>query len=134
MLIGYYKSDEHLKWIKENRKYNIRTGDAIGSRNITSKEAGAEYLLLYGKASVESGLIYKLSPNGPRVLSKSEIKRLNYPKANHPSYLVFDLEDQIEDEFKSMVWKFKSLKEYYKDEVGAPFVVTLAELMKTIVK
>ena len=134
VLIGYYKSDKHLNWIMENKKYNIRTGDANGARSITSKEAGARYLLLYGKETVaESGLFYKLSQSGPKVYLKNDLTYLDYPNPKTDSYLVFDL-DEPEDEFKNEKWNFKKLNEYFEDIEGAPFTVSLTDLMKAVVK
>lgn len=62
---------------------------------------------------------------------------LNYPDPKHAPYLVFEFDDQVEEEFKNMKWRFKELNEYYKDKKRqgrSPFTVTLSELMKMVVK
>jgi len=133
VLVGYYRSNEQLEWIKSKSKYNLRTGDQNGARSITSKEAGARYLLLYNQSTIESDLFFKLSSNGPKILSAEEMKNSGYTHPHHPNYLVFDLKE-AETEFKGRKWKVKDLNEYYEDKTeGAPFTVTLAELMKVVI-
>ena len=61
VLVGYYKSQEHLDWILRNQIYNTRTGSAKGSISISSREAAAKYLLLYTSNEIITNKFYKLN-------------------------------------------------------------------------
>lgn len=135
VLVGYYKSKEHLDWILKNRLYNARSGTARGSISISSKEAGAKYLLLYTKNDTVTNRIYKLNKNGPEVFTSNELSQIGYPNPNYKSYLVFKIEDTIEKEFLNMKWDLFRLDEFSeKATIGVPIVYTLSDLMGAIIR
>lgn len=49
VLLGYYRSPEHLAWIEGTRRYNMRFGDRSGAVEVTGAEASAELLLLWSQ-------------------------------------------------------------------------------------
>jgi hypothetical protein len=128
VLIGYYKDDIHLNWIESEGFYNVRYGDKY---DLSTNEIDAQYLLLYSKDQTESSLFYKLKHNGTKVYTKSELKN-NLKYKSTPSqemYLVFQLEDECEKEFKSLNIDLSRL-----NGLGAnkrPIAISIEELMKS---
>jgi len=135
ILIGYYRTPEQLKWIQDNNMYNVRTYDSHGSVKLSSKEAGAKYVLIYGENEDESSKFFKLKSEGPKIFSKADINEKNYPHAEHDYYLVFNFAEETELEFKNMKWNINSLLEKYgTDSKGFPFSVSLTQLMNNLIK
>ena len=70
------------------------------------------------------------------MFSKNDMLELFYPNPDpRDFYLVYNIEDIIEKEFKSMKWDITQLSRYESSRgSGKPFAVSLTELMKVIVK
>ena len=135
VLVAFYKNPEHLKWIIKNHLYNARTNSERGSLSITSHEAGAKYLLLYTHNEAITSNFFKLAKNGPRILSKVDLIKISYPFPRHNSYLVFEIEKEVEIEFKGLFWDLTKLYKYNNSIAsGIPFSVSLTELIKAIKK
>ena len=91
ILIGYYKNDQHKKWILEKRLYNARLGDAKGSVDVTPQLLSAKYILLHGKEGVS---LCQLDGKGPRIITKADlIINHEYPSQNPNAeyYLLFNI-------------------------------------------
>jgi len=131
VLVAYYKDEHHLNWIRKNRLYNSRTGPSRGSLRLNPKVTGAKYLLLHGEGELQTTKLYKLKSDGPRIFSKEEMIEREYPDPSQNFYLVFDIVDECEEEFKKYAWDV-GLLEMYKKGRGSvlPFSVTLTDLMK----
>jgi len=136
VLIGFYKDDNHLEWIIRNKLYNARTGSAKGSLRLSQKETGAKYILLHTTGETKTNKILKVKADGPRMFSKNDMLELLYPNPDpRDFYLVYNIEDIIEKEFKSMKWDITQLSKYESSRgSGKPFAVSLTELMKVKVK
>lgn len=110
VIIGYYKDTEHLNWILEKKLYNVRAGRDRGSLDLSSDVCSAQYMLLYGK---EGMFKFRLKANNVRVWSKEELEKSGYGKPRHEFYLLFFIEEQLEEgEFVQMQFdkdKFKAL-------------------------
>ena len=131
VLVGWNKSDEHLKWVLREKIYNFRMDTRAGSLRLEPEITAAQYLLLHkegGKA--EQGLL-RITSKGPRVLSKEALKRRGYP--GEPSgdfYLVFDVEQATEfDAFHCDYSKLPNRPEGKKS--AAPFAVRLDAVLAT---
>lgn len=133
VLIGYYKSEEHLAWITQNRLYNFRAGNGVGALVLSKETVGARYLLLHTKGQQYSGQLWKIVGNGPQVFSKQDLLAKGYPKPGQDYYLVMKLEPVQEAEFANLQWDFKRLRNYPSRRAAAfPFTASLAELMRVI--
>ena len=91
ILIGYYKNDQHKKWILEKRLYNARLGDAKGSVDVTPQLLSAKYILLHGKEGIS---LCQLDGKGPRIITKADlISNHEYPSQNPNAeyYLLFNI-------------------------------------------
>ncbi|GAB2484900.1 DUF2357 domain-containing protein [Algoriphagus taiwanensis] len=131
VLVGYYKSAEHLAWIEKERKYNFRTGTGNGSLALDFKTVSAKYLLLHTGGDKDSSKLWKIVSKGPRVYSKSDLENLKYPNPSHEFYLVIELEAVNEKEFIGKIWDFKGLPNYKKGNASAfPFTSSLSDFFK----
>lgn len=101
ILIGYYKDEQHLNWIRQKKYYNTRAGRIKSSIKITPEVANARYLLLYGPLGE-----YKFTINqekGLHIWSKEDLIAGEYPNPTHDTYLVFPILNEItEGEFAEM--------------------------------
>lgn len=135
VLVAFYKDAEHLKWITQNKLYNARTGSTRGSLRLSLKETGAKYLLLHTTGETKTSRILKLKKSGPRIFSKQNMVAKNYANPSQEFYLVYDIEDDLEKEFKSMVWDITKLEGYLNSRGSAlPFSTSLTNMMKHLVK
>jgi len=56
ILVGWCKSDKHLKWIIDKKLYNFRMDATSGSLRLKPEISKAQYLLLHGDSKAISGL------------------------------------------------------------------------------
>lgn len=108
VLLGYYRSEEQLKWILNKKHYNVRSGKDRGSLSLSSSVCAARFMLLYGKEG-----IYKfiLKPNSVRIWDKQDMINDGYKNPHHDFYLVFFIEKQIiEGDFAKMDFDRDKLK------------------------
>ena len=133
VLIGYYKSQEHLDWIMKNWLYNGRAGDRGGSIAVSKEIVTARYILLINGR--ESTLL-KINSGGPKVFGYKEMKERQYPfNPNDDNedkiYLVFRLNKKgIEKELQKYEWNPKDMKKLKLSKYGRFDVVGLTDLMK----
>jgi len=134
VLIGYYKDAVHLKWIDDQKLYNVRTGSTRGSLRLSPKETGAKYLLLHTIGETTTNRLFKLGSKGARIFSKNDMLLKSYTNPSQDFYLVYDIASEIEKEFKNARWNISQLDGYSGARNSAkPFAVTLTELMTVIV-
>lgn len=138
VLIGYYKSKEHLNWILENSLYNGRAGDRGGAIAVTKEIVTARYILLHNG---REAALYKINLGGPKVFGYNEMVDRKYPfKPNeeHPKeknedkiYLVFRLnKNGIEKELQKYEWHPEDIKKLKLTRYGKFDVIGLTDLMK----
>jgi len=133
VLIGYYKSELHLKWVRDNLLYNVRTGTGNGALPLDINLISASYLVLYSDGKERTNLMFKICKNQHKVYARSDLKKLDYPNPGHKNYIVFKLESHLEPEFAEKQWNLKNLKGFNEQDVtAAPFYVTLSELMTVV--
>ena len=102
VLIGYYRTEEQLKWILDKKHYNVRSGKDRGSLSLSSSVCAARYLLLYGKDGIYK---FTLKPDSVRVWDKQDMINDGYKNPHHDFYLVFFIEEQVtEGDFAKMVF------------------------------
>lgn len=135
VLVGYYKNDLHLDWIRKHNLYNFRTGSRSGSLSLGVAEVNARYLLLHGPGQTVSGMLFKLNSRAPKLFSKQDLLQKGYPGPSRALYLVYAADPEVEPEFARMRWDVTRLPGYRANRAsGLPFSVTLTELMKVLVK
>jgi hypothetical protein len=134
VIVAYYKSKEHLSWIKDRKKYNGRIGNVKGAMNLTSEFISANYLILHNKTKTEL-LIYKINQtdkNKPIVISSNDelfnSKEPKYPNPSQPFYLIFNLLEK-EEGFLNGYYNIKKISGYSEDKEAFPFTCKLSELI-----
>lgn len=131
ILVGYYKSENHLKWIDKNGLVNFRTGTRPGSIPINSKTINAKFILLHTRGDTHTSKLYRIQKEGPKIYSKTDLINKNYPSdLQGEHYLVFSIKPVEEVEFKDQKWNFKKLQNYRGGRQSAyPFTTTLTDLL-----
>ncbi|MBK7561212.1 MAG: hypothetical protein IPI68_06730 [Chitinophagaceae bacterium] len=134
VLVAFYKDVQHLQWIKNKKIYNARTGSTRGSLRLSPKETGAKYILLHTTGETKTGKLFKLKEKGPRIFSKSDMIEKSYQNPSQEFYLVYDIDENIEEEFKNMKWDIAKLDSFSSRFNSAlPFSVSLTELMNVVI-
>lgn len=133
VLIGYYRSQEHLDWIMKNWLYNGRAGDRGGAIAVSKEIVTARYILLHNG---REAILHKINLGGPKVFGYKEMKDRNYPftpneKNEDKIYLVFRLnKNGIEKELQKYEWNPQDMKMLKLSKYGRFDVVGLTDLMK----
>jgi hypothetical protein len=130
VIVGYYKSREHLDWIIKEMKYNGRIGNANGAMDLTPEFIGAKYLILHNRKE-QGSLIFKINQekgNKPTIVASNHKSFRNYPKPSKPFYLVFNLLNKEKD-FLNRNYNIKLLKGYSDDKEAFPFTCKLSDLI-----
>lgn len=78
VLFGIYKNSDHLKWITDNKKYNVRLGDRVGAVRPTQQVTSAEYLVLYEFRNEDNYQVYKLGDKH-HIMKGKDMKDTGYP-------------------------------------------------------
>ena len=127
VLVGYYRGDNHLKWIKENGIYNVRYNEKY---SLHENEISAQYLILYTKDQTETNLFFKLKRNEAKIYTKSELKNiLNYPSnPSQDTYLVYQIDEECEVEFNDLLFDLSEINGLTEDK--KPLSINLEELFK----
>lgn len=127
MLIGFYKSKEHLKWILDNKLYNVRYD---GKREGTLKGLDAHIvpsrIVLYNDLNKKL-LVFTVNQSGIIIADRDKMESLNYPKTNPNKeigerYKLFSLGTQIKSFKKIDILKLKTENQMKADNY-APFFV-----------
>lgn len=135
VLVGYYKSQEQYDWIQRTRLYNFRMGSGAGSLIMDKETVSSKYLLLHTSGDTDSGELWKIVSRGPKVYSKEDLIKKDYPSPSQNNYLIVQIEPVTNAEFENVSWNFRQLSNYSKGRESAfPFTTTLAELMRNKTK
>lgn len=128
VLVGCYKSEEHLQWILDNGKYNIRCGgDREGAVELTDSFINAQYLLLYDLTDLSVKHIMKMTKKHPVVLSDKMLEEMGYPApAPGQMYMLYDVSgEMVEPELVDRPWYIDPIVE---GKNGAPQTVIYTNL------
>ena len=131
VLVGYYKTPEHLNWILENNLYNFRTGTDKGSLALGQKEMGATFLVLHGPKETVTDKIYKLKEAGPKIYSGENLIKKKYPTIpNGELYIMYEIEKEMSLQFENQKWDLKKLDNYSSFWNSAkPITISLKQLI-----
>lgn len=123
ILIGCYRSKQHLEWIKKNNLYNIRFDDRKGS--VVDKPQcinDANLLYLYDVENPYRVKVYKLT--GHKEMSGEKLKDLKYPSENPgKQYMMFKIEE-INDRSEQFGLNVSDILSGLKNHIkGAPVFI-----------
>ncbi len=128
LLIGYYRSREHLAWIEEHRLYNMRFGARRGSVTRTGDEASAELLLLWS-AEHEQVRIWRMTGR-LELLDGADLRDLDYPREPQGRYLCRTLAEPVRVSLpieRSAIDRLTAGRSF-----GEPVVTTWAALIRAV--
>lgn len=101
MLVGYYRSEEHLKWILKNRLYNVRLGDRRGALRGLELQITPSRIVLYGGSGEKDSVrIFTVNQSEVMFADKQKMEVLKYPAGNNgisDSYKLFSLAQEIKN-------------------------------------
>lgn len=132
VLIGYVRSRAHLRWIKENRLYNLRADDRKGSVGLGSDELGADLLLTYGR-QLDRGTVWKIADE-PVLMTREQLLESGYPTPGGELYYCLRV-----NAIETGPWQDQRFEKRLTDLVerssaeralGAPFTATWLDLMR----
>jgi predicted component of viral defense system (DUF524 family) len=129
--VAYYKSQEHLEWVKRNKIYNFRMGGDKGALAISENSTKARFLLLYNSEKVLTPELFEISP-GFKVKFKDELP--GYPSPKRDFYMIVENIEEVRiPEFRDRVWDVNQLTVFQNQQgtelEGAPFLINLQELI-----
>lgn len=128
VLVGCYKSKEHLQWILEKGKYNIRLGgEREGAIELKESYLKARYILLYNPDDFSDLRIMKIIKDNPTIINEKAMVEMGYPDPTpNQMYMVYDVSvDAVEPELYNRPW---TIEPFVKDKNGAPIIVTYTNL------
>ncbi len=100
ILFGVYKDQQHLDWILNNHKYNVRLGDRVGAVKRTRQVTSAEYLVLYEFQNEENYMVFKLSDKHS-IWDTEKMVKMGYTTSNPNDegrmYYIYNLLEKTED-------------------------------------
>ena len=129
VLVGCFKNEQHLKWIKETRKYNIRLGGPReGAVELNTPMVKAKYLLLYNLETRDCAGFYKIIGPCPQISTASALEAEGYPEPTPDQlYMIFSIsEDAVEEELKCRDWS--ELK--FAPDNGAPMLMNYINIFE----
>ena len=129
VLVGCFKNEQHLKWIKETRKYNIRLGGPReGAVELNTPMVKAKYLLLYNLETRDCAGFYKITGPYPQISTASALEAEGYPEPTPDQlYMIFMIsEDAVEEELKCRDWS----ESKFAPDNGAPMLMNYINLFE----
>ena len=127
VLVGCFKNEKHLKWIKETKKYNIRLGGPReGAVELNTPMVKAKYLLLYNLETRDCAGFYKIIGPCPQISTASALEAEGYPEPTPDQlYMIFSIsEDAVEEELKCRDWS----ESKFAPDNGAPMLMNYINL------
>ncbi len=101
MLVGYYRSAEHLEWILKNKLYNVRLGDRRGALRGFELQITPSRIVLYGGGGERNSVrIFTVNQSEVMFADKQKMETLKYPAGNSgigESYKLFSLAQEIKN-------------------------------------
>lgn len=126
ILVGCYKSQKHLEWIKANKFYNIRFGQRKGAINKSGTLVSATKLVVYNKDNPKEYCSFQLDATKQIFATNEMMKEKDYPNLKKGrDYLLYVLGEEIQLPPIDIV----KLREHHASgtEKNAPFFVTIGE-------
>lgn len=132
VIVGYYKSQDQLKWINKEGLYNFRTGTNNGSIPLNSENINAKYLVLHGENELNTNKIYQLSTEGPKIFSKKDMESKNYPNPLGELYLIYKIIKDVSSDFNNIEFNLREIPNFKTGRQSSkPFTTSLTTLLKS---
>lgn len=110
-LVGYYRSEEHLNWIRTNAIYNIRALRRNKYVIMSEAEMNANYLILHNKQL--GTFIYLIKSVPPYLLAKEELPLSDGYSPSHNFYMIYELDlNAASNELLDILVKTQKFKDF----------------------
>jgi predicted component of viral defense system (DUF524 family) len=134
VLLGYVRSVEHLRWIREHGLYNLRATGVRGRVGVRSRELSADLVILYGDALSIAEI---LSVGGvPELHTSAEMRSLGYPRATKRAYFCIPVRPAELGDWNSPLTSsaIQKLKETLAPSapLGHPVVTTWVKVVEAV--
>lgn len=124
MLVGCYKSEEHLQWILQYGYYNVRVGNRSGAVENSQMVIAASRLLLYNLQEPGNYTVYELLPDRQTIATETLMQSLHYPDIKSGNYyLLYHVGRRLEHHPRYSVQELRHTAEAENTPHGAPFYV-----------
>jgi hypothetical protein len=132
ILFGVYVNKEHLGWILNNKKYNVRLGARVGAVKRTQQVTSAKYLVLYDNSSENTYKVFNLSDKH-YIWNAEKMREMKYYKnfTENDQYYIYDILNETDELGEIDVASvLKRVKENAKEEIvkGTPIYVYKDEI------
>lgn len=131
-LVGYYKSEEHLNWIKGNKIYNIPAQRRSSFVRMSEAEINANYLILHNEKLGTH--IYKIKSLFPYLQSKDELPKSDGYKPGHEFYMIYDLDLNKSNELLRILTRAEKFKDFTKEKKPHAFKMSAVREQAEIIK
>jgi uncharacterized protein len=132
VLLGYVKNSEHLQWIRQNGRYNLRA-DGRGSVGLSSSQLATQLVMLYG-ADVPAVELWHVEGE-PELVTRARMLRLGYPDPSVELYFCLKMRPVNREEWPLVISResVETLRRQVKPSVaaGAPVTTTWLELVRS---
>ncbi len=125
MLVGCYRSKEHLEWIKQNHLYNIRLGNRNGAASKSGLVVSASRLLLYDYKNPKDYQVFELDSSSHIIAKNDLMKSKKYPDLKPDrEYLLYVI---TKESGVKPYFDIESLRQTYAPKLrkGSPFFVNI---------
>ena len=125
MIVGYYKSQEHLEWILKNKIYNVRLGDRKGALQEMELRITPARIVLYTNDSTgtPTGIrAFTVNQSEVMVADKAKMFELEYPSEPSDSYKLFSIGPEIKSFKKIDINKLRHVSNKNPDDYSPIFV------------
>lgn len=122
-LVGYYKNEEHLDLIKQNRLYYVRSDGRKGSLFKEDCSTIPAYLFLHHQDNTH---LYKLDQEDPLLVDSNYLNSIGF-KATGDKYLCFKLTNTDEILVENLIPKNSKIK--YNKGNYSPYFTTMVEML-----
>lgn len=131
-LVGYYKSQEQLNWIRTNGLYNIPAQRRSKNVKMSEAEMNANYLILHNENLGTH--IRKIAPTSPYLLAKDELPQSDGYVPSHKFYMVYDLDLKVEsNELLDILVKTQKFIDYANEKKPLAFKMSAIRKQAEIV-
>jgi len=132
VLLGYVKNMEHLQWIRESKRYNLRADERRGSVGLRSAELAAELVCLYGPEMDEIELWHVAGE--PEIATEARMIEMGYLNPTGELYYCLPLEAVLTLDWEVEIAEeaLKTVRTRVAPEAvpGAPVATTWLELVR----
>jgi predicted component of viral defense system (DUF524 family) len=128
VLLGFVRSDQHLKWVLQSGLYNMRADrERNGSVSVDSQQAAAHVLVLYSATRILGA--WRLSGIAS-VLTGPQLLALGYPSPRGNSYVCVQLTERLWDAIGEVIdyARLMGLVEALSKPFGSPATTSWAAL------